>query len=152
LTKGKQAYDEGRISEAVGHTVAGLLPVVGPVAGHIGEEVGSGDPRRMARAVGTGASLAAPAAVARVAPATVRVGLGSRFRNTNPAEQAAIQFGERAGIPIDAATATGNPVVRAAQYVADRSIGGAAVGHRAAQEQAIALSRTADDLATRAYP
>jgi hypothetical protein len=32
FSKAKQAYGQGRLSEAVGHAAAGVLPVVGPIA------------------------------------------------------------------------------------------------------------------------
>lgn len=150
LIKGKQAYDEGRTSEALGHTMAGLLPVLGPMAGATGEAVGSGDPRRAAHAVGELSSLSVPGAVARVLPKSVSV--GGRFKNTNPAEAAAVEFGERAGIPIDAATATGNRVVRSAQWLSDQSLGGAIPGQRAARAQTEGLTRVAGELANRAHP
>ncbi|MGH9343152.1 MAG: hypothetical protein ACRD19_05260, partial [Terriglobia bacterium] len=43
-----------RLSSAFGHTVAGLLPVVGPAAADVGEQIGSGD---IAGGVGSGVGL-----------------------------------------------------------------------------------------------
>lgn len=149
LLKGKKAYDEGRTSEALGHTMAGLLPVLGPMAGNAGEAIGSGDPRRAAHAVGELSSLAVPGAIGKVLPKSVSV--GGRFKNTNPAEVAAVQYGESAGIPIDAATATGNRVVRGTQWLADQSIGGAIPGQRAIRAQTEGLSRVSGELANRAH-
>lgn len=41
--KAKDFYDQGRYAEAVGHTVAGALPLIGPQAANIGESITSGD-------------------------------------------------------------------------------------------------------------
>jgi hypothetical protein len=62
--KGKAAFDDGRYSEAIAHTVAGLIPLIGPAAAHAGEAIGTGDPRQIAHGVGETAGLLAPMAVA----------------------------------------------------------------------------------------
>jgi hypothetical protein len=59
--------------EGIGRSAAAALPLIGPAAAHAGEEIGSGDPRRMATGVGEAVGMAAagPAARAvttRVAP------------------------------------------------------------------------------------
>ena len=41
--KSGQAFQEGRYSEGLGHGLAGALPIVGPGAAAIGEQIGSGD-------------------------------------------------------------------------------------------------------------
>lgn len=38
----KAAEEEGRTSEMVGHSVAAAIPILGPLAGHVGEMVGEG--------------------------------------------------------------------------------------------------------------
>ena len=43
FTKSGKAFSEGRYPEALGHGLAGALPVVGPGAAAIGEQIGSGD-------------------------------------------------------------------------------------------------------------
>lgn len=43
LQKARQAFGEGRYSEALGHTAATALPLVGPIAADAGEQIGSGD-------------------------------------------------------------------------------------------------------------
>jgi hypothetical protein len=42
LQQAIQMFREGRLSEGVGHTTAGVLPVVGPMAAGIGEDFGAG--------------------------------------------------------------------------------------------------------------
>lgn len=57
--KAKDAYDQGHYSEAAGHTLAMFLPIVGPAAADIGEQLGTGDPMTMAHGAGQFAGLLA---------------------------------------------------------------------------------------------
>lgn len=57
-TQAIQAAREGRSSEAIGHGIAAVVPVVGPAAAHAGEQIASGD---VAGGLGTSAGLLAPA-------------------------------------------------------------------------------------------
>lgn len=43
LQKARQAFAEGRYSEALGHGAATALPIVGPLAAEAGEQIGAGD-------------------------------------------------------------------------------------------------------------
>lgn len=95
-------------------------------------------------AAGVGAAL--PVAGRVVSKAT---GL---FRNTNPVLQDAVEWGAQQGIPIDAATATDDAVVRGTQWLADRSIGGALPGRAAGQAREQALVRVGRELADQASP
>lgn len=65
---GKVAEDvkRGRYSEAIGHSAAGVLPLVGPAAAHAGERIGSGD---IAGGIGESAAVLAPFAVPAAAGA-----------------------------------------------------------------------------------
>jgi hypothetical protein len=74
------------------------------------------------------------------------------LRSGNPVEAAAVDFAARAGIPVDAATATGSRGVRSVQAVSDRSLGGAVVAERAAAAQEAGLQREGAVLASRAAP
>lgn len=58
--KAKEAWGEGRISEAVGHAAAAAIPVIGPAAAAAGEQIGSGD---VAGGLGKGAGLLIPTMV-----------------------------------------------------------------------------------------
>jgi hypothetical protein len=106
--------------------------------------------------VGAAADIATVAAPLLKVPAVARAARGLRvpapLRNANAAERAAVEFGLREGIPVDAATATGNRAVKAVQHVSDRSLGGSLVAERAAQQQADALAQTGERLAARAHP
>lgn len=69
-----QAFTEGRMSEALGHGMAGVLPVIGPAAAGAGEQIASGD---VAGGLGTGLGLMAATVGPRaktVAKETVRIG------------------------------------------------------------------------------
>ena len=54
--KAGEAAAQGRVSEMLGHGLAGLIPVVGPAAAAAGEQIGTGD---VAGGLGTGAGLLA---------------------------------------------------------------------------------------------
>lgn len=86
--KAKQAYDEGRYTEAAGHLGAAALPVVGPAAAGIGERIAAtGD---VATGVGEGAGLIASMAVPKAVPAVVRAG-GRAAGAVGEAVQAAVE-------------------------------------------------------------
>lgn len=141
--KAKEAYDQGRYSEAAGYTVAGVLPMLGPAAAHLGEEAGAGN---LAGAAGGVAGMVAPVAVAKVLPKSVSL---PTVAAPNAARQAAVDLALREGVPLDAATATGNRFVQAAQHVLDRSLGGSMVAQRAAQAQQQGLATVGEQLAAK---
>lgn len=149
FTKAKQAYHEGRISEAVGHTIAGALPLVGPAAANAGEQIGSGD---ISGGLGAGAGLIAgmkaPEVVGRVLPKSVGVpGLGGPVE---PKAAAAVAEGLAQGVPLDAATATGRPIVATLQKAASDSIGGAGAAERFKAAQQAGLATVGEQLASKA--
>lgn len=102
-------------------------------------------------ALGLGVALFGPQAMSE-ALAGRKITTKPPMANTNAKEAAAVDFGKQNGIPIDAATATGNSFVRGAQNIADRSIGGSVIGGRARSAQSAALTATSDRLATDAFP
>jgi hypothetical protein len=69
-----------------------------------------------------------------------------KLSNPNPAEAAAVKFGQQRGIPVDAGTATGNKAVQGAQFLADRSFGGSLSATRRAQQTAQSLERVGGEL------
>lgn len=158
--QGRQAVEsarQGRYSEAFGHGLASVIPVLGPMAASVGEQIPQtqdGTPEQRAQAAGhlTSAAigLAAPEVIGRLAPRSMRI--PAVAGNANAVERAAVAFGEREGIPIDAGTATGNRVVKATQHVADRSLGGGMVAETARAKQAEALASTGERLAARSGP
>jgi hypothetical protein len=135
-------------SQALGHAAAGILPIVGPAAANVGEQIGSGD---VAGGLGAGAGLVGgvltPGAVRRYAPESIRTPVMAAL---DPIEAAAVEAGKRAGVVMDAATATGNRFVRAVQHIADRSLGGSMIAERAAAKQAEGLATMGEQLAAKA--
>lgn len=75
--KAGEAAAQGRVSEALGYGAAGLLPLLGPAAASIGEDVGSADPNRLGRAGIDAALTALPAAPKGVAAAGRAIGRGA---------------------------------------------------------------------------
>lgn len=141
--KGKQAFHEGRYSEAAGHFTAAGLPMVGPAAAQAGELIGTGDPAQMARGMGQGVGLVAPFLRPRESPAPAAAA------SSVPPE---IQFAEDRGVPLDAATVSDNRVVKHAQAAADHTIGGSLVATPARAAQAAAMERVGGELADQAHP
>lgn len=68
-----------RLMSAGGHTLAGLVPLVGPAAAHAGEQIGSGD---IAGGIGTGVGIALPfmLGAAGVGPNAMARGLGKAIK------------------------------------------------------------------------
>lgn len=155
--KAKAAYDRGDYEQASAYTVAGFLPLVGPAATATGEEVRAGreagDVKRQVGAVSELAGmLTGPAAVKGVLPRSIKIPGTGKFANPNPAEVAAVQYAARVGIPMEAATATGNPVVRGLQSASDFSLGGALTGARKSAAQTRGLTAEAARLEQAAAP
>lgn len=73
-------------------------------------------------------------------------------RNPNMVTRAAVEFAEREGIPLDAATATGNRFVSGVQKLTDETLGGSLVGGKSRGIQSNALNRVANRLAERTHP
>lgn len=144
--KAHDAYKQGRYSEAVGYTIAGTVPLVGPAAAATGEKIGQG---KVAEGLGETAAFVVPSAIKGVAG--VRVAPKVKTRLT-PVEQAAVEFAEREGIPLDTATRTGNQSAKGIQNILQKQPGSAgyAADARAAQSQA--LTRTAEKLRTQVEP
>lgn len=70
--KARQAFKEGRYSEAMGHAAATALPVIGPAAARAGERIGEGDiAGGIGEGVGVVGAMESPRAL-RAVPAVVR--------------------------------------------------------------------------------
>jgi hypothetical protein len=88
---------------------AGLEPTQVDAAGDMGEFAGA-----------TLGGMMAPSALARL-----------RARNPITVERRAVEHAVSRGLPVDVGTATGNRVAAGAQWLADRTLGGAAIATRA---------------------
>lgn len=147
MDQGQKAWDafqRGDRSEAVLREIAAIIPIIGPIAADYADADQAGKEQI---AGGLGAGIVQGRALQ-----PRRVPVSPAMRNPNAVTNAAVQFGQREGIPIDAATATGNRVVRGTQYLADRSLGGAIAGQGSEAAQQGALASTGRKLATASYP
>ena len=117
-------------------------------AGDVASGLGAGDYGQVARGVAEGASGLAGVAGAAGGGTIPKVFNGW----TNPAEAAAVEAGQNAGVPVGLATATGNKGLVGLQYMADRSLGGAQIAGRAAQASDEALGTWGSRLAADAHP
>lgn len=147
--KALDAYHEGNYQDAAVHALNALIPLIGPGIDKAATDLRDG---KVASALGDataiGLSVKAPEVAGR-ALARARVSLPA---NPNPAEAAAVRFGQDRGIPVDAGTATGNRFVRGVQSVTDSSPIGAFVAERAKQNQATALTRVGGEIADSVHP
>jgi hypothetical protein len=144
--KAKENFSKGRISEGLGHSLATVLPLLGPAAAAAGEQIGTGD---VAGGLGKAAGMLAPFVVGDVVPG--RVSTPAVMRNANPMAADAVEYGLREGLPIDAGTATGNRFIKAIQHVSDRSLGGSLVAGKAATRQGEGLATLGEQLAAKGY-
>lgn len=147
--EGRKALDlarQGRYTEAAGHSAAFALPVLGPAAAAAGEQIAAGD---VAGGLGKAGGLIAPLAAGAVLPESISApGIA---RNANPIATEAVELAQRSGVPVDAATATGNRFVGAVQHLSDRSLGGSFVAQKAAQRQSTGLATLGEQLAAKGY-
>ena len=142
----RDAYAQGRYSEAVGHGAAGFLPAIGPAAANAGEQIGRGD---VAGGLRSTAGLLAPFGAG---PAVGAVRRALPVRAAAPVN-ATVEFARARGIPLDAATVSNNVAVKGTQSLVDRgTLGGAAVATGAKAKQAEAMARVGDELLETARP
>lgn len=170
--KAKQVWDEGNHVEALGHTLAAALPLIGPAAAHIGETAGGEQPqfdkygnviapgaepdipRAIGQTLGLGTSIAAPEGIKAVAPAAVDAAASAvKVRSSlNPVQQAAIDFLRANDVPLGVGDITGSQFFKNA---------GAAVGSRPLASKIVkearnateaGLQRLSGQLADEAYP
>lgn len=154
--KAAHAFKLGRYSEAAGYTAAGLVPLMGPLAAGIGEELGTGDPLTMAHGVGLGLSMPLPAAAAKgIQAIRARGGLPitPALRGpANPTEAAAVQYGVDKGIPLPGSVVSGNRAVGMVEAAVDHSLPGSVIAKEAHEATARGLTAEARALAERARP
>lgn len=142
-----QAADiERTFAEAIAHVGGGVIPLLGPAAAAIGEKAETDPYGALGEGGGLVASVLAPAAIR---PGARVPGIGAV---PDAAVQRAIATGQAAGVPIDAATATGNAFVQGVQKLADESLLGSVVGRRARTAQQAGLATMGEQLAAKAHP
>jgi hypothetical protein len=111
--------------------------------------------------LGTAAQLAAPIAIAKGLPLAARAGArlvdrmtpeGILPRSGSPVQQQAADWAMNRGIPLDAAAATQNPLIRGAQELAQTTPGASSPAQRAIQARHDAYASQGRALANQAYP
>ena len=80
--KAAQAFQQGRMVEGAGYGMAGIVPIIGPLAAETGEQIASGD---VAGGAGKAAGILAPIGAvqaARTARATIPAGTRARVASS----------------------------------------------------------------------
>lgn len=148
--KAEEAFSKGDYATGIRHTLSYLLPLVGPRIDQASDYAQNGE---FSKSLGATTDVAiqtmGPQAATRVVQALPRMPFA---RPANPAIAEAVRFGQRQGAKLDAATATDNTAVRAAQHISDRSLGGAQIAGRANQAQAESMATIGGRLADQAHP
>lgn len=145
----KDSFKQGNYIDGIRHAVAYMLPLVGPAIDKAGNDAGNGE---VAKGLGEAAGIALPA-VAPELLKNVEIPVTPKVPSSlNPVEQAAVQFGADKGIPMPAATQTGNKFVKGAQAIAQNQPLGAPIAAQAVRRTEGALTRVAGDLADAAHP
>lgn len=154
LGRAEEKFKAGDYAGGVIEAINYLLPVIGPQISDLNARQASGQVSPagfVGESIGLGAQAALPGAIRNIP-----TGQGPRItpvsRNPNPTTQAAVEFGQREGIPVDAATATGNRAIRGVQFASDRSLGGAGFAKHADVAQGQAFTDVGRRLAAEARP
>jgi hypothetical protein len=145
FTKARAAYDKGDHGKAALHTLAYLAPIIGPMLDQWATQTGEGKGPEVAADMT--AMFALPEA-AKMLPSAVRVG---KLSSLNPAEAEAIAAAQKAGVPIDAGTATGNSAIKAIQKSAEKvSVLGSKAGATGEQATQRGFANLGEQLAAKA--
>ena len=142
--KAKDAYDKGDKGKAALHALAYLAPVVGPMLDSFATRTAAGEGPEVA---GDVTSMFLPVPAAKKLPAVVQVG-GKAVASP---ERAAVEFGLQNGIPVDAATATGNAALKGVKTMAEKAtISGAAIARKGNEVRAEKMATLGEQLAAKA--
>ena len=144
-TQALTAFREGRYLPAMGRALAAAIPILGPDAAGIAEDITTRPKYGFGRLAALLGSLAGPSAVKAVSRPV-------RAAAAIPAERAAAAAMLERGIPVDLGTATGNRFVRGVQAVAENTPLGAMAETTARQRRAVALGKVGADLTEEALP
>jgi hypothetical protein len=143
-----EAWKNGDHVTAVRKYFDWLIPIVGPALDEAADNAASGHLAKGAgQAVGLGLALGGPKALE-----TASVKVPAIAKNANPIEEAAVDYGRANGVPIDAATATGNRFVRNVQAATANTPLGSVPAARGQAAQAAALERVGRSLADQTLP
>ncbi len=143
--KAYDAFQRGDRGEATLRALASIVPVVGPMLANYADADQSGKEQIAGGVIGGLAS-------GRALQNPTRLPVTPGMANPNSIQAAAAEFAQSRGIPMDAASMTGNRAVRSVQHMVDRSIGGGFISENAAAKQAEGLTRTGKELAEQVSP
>lgn len=171
--EGNAAWSKGDKTRALAKYFDSLLPIIGPIASHVADDAEKG---KYMAALGDFLGVVGPAAVGAIGkiPSPVKALGGGwtpeeatanaaqlakeaakragRSSTLTAEEQAANDFAEARGVPLDAATKTGSPFVRGVQKVAGESMLGSGPASAARAGQAEALGRVGGEIADQVHP
>lgn len=146
------AFQKGDYVTGTAKTIEWLIPFLGERMSQAGDHMQAGDwAKGFGATVDVAGQVVAPTMISR-ATRGAAVRTPAPLRNQNPVEQGAVDFGFREGIPVDAATASGNRFVRGTQRIADETILGSGNAARANQRQGQAFDATGHKLMDRTAP
>lgn len=135
---------------ALAKYVESVVPVIGPLMSHMGDEAEQG---KWSAMLGDATALAAQMASGKVSELpNMRVRVPALMRNKNPVQAAAVRAGMDAGIPVDLATASGSPMVRAVQQANEFTPVGAITEYFAKPKREAALTAEATRLSDAVSP
>lgn len=142
------AEGPGTTAVRIGKTAVSAVPGVGPFAVDLAERaIEKGDVSGAATEAALNFGL--PAAISKLKPG---MKILPKLETENPVTQAAVEFGRREGIPIDAATATGNKAIAGAQQVIEHSPVGGVVSQARRLQQTRSIVATGQRLADEVHP
>lgn len=149
--KAKDAFEKGDTAQGVRHAINFMIPILGPRLDEAGDLMAAGETARgLGATVDVAGQLMGPQAAANMARGIRLPGI---IKNPNAADAAAVQAGLDAGVPVDAATASGSPYVRGVQNLSTHTtLSGAHTGQQAVAAQAAGLTQWGETLANRVAP
>lgn len=147
--KALESFKKGDYVTGSRHMLEWAIPVLGPRMAQAGDWTQQGE---YAKGLGATADLAAQIVLPKVAGQITSGARGMLSRTANPAEAAAVQFGESSGIPMDAGTVTGNTFVKAVQKRLGGTLGGSTPVEAGQRVSAAGLERVGGQIADAVSP
>lgn len=146
--KAEESFKAGDYATGTRHVINALIPLLGPRLDEGGNLIQKGE---FAKGYGALTDVAGQVALP-VGLSKIKSARTPGLRNPNPVIAEAVDFADKSGIPIDAATATGNRAIGMGQHLIDRSIGGSLVAEKLEANKAAQLTRVGNELAERSSP
>jgi hypothetical protein len=152
--KAIQSFQSGDYLSGLRHAIGYMLPLIGPQIDAMGDEMATNPAHALGSATGFGLAMAAPDSpvVKSALQSLPAMPVIPKYRNPNAVQAAAVDYARGEGIPISAATATGNKFVQGVQKLADYSPIGSVIGENAKAAEAAGFTRVGGKLADQVYP